>query len=76
MCTKGGQIEMTEEKFIITPKSYRTDTTIVSARIPTDLVEKIEKLGKESNRNRNEMIQMLLTYAVDRAEVRHEETTK
>ena len=69
-------IEMTEEKFIITPKSYRTDTTIVSARIPTDLVEKIEKLGKESNRNRNEMIQMLLTYAVDRAEVRHEETTK
>ena len=41
-----------------------------------DLVEKIEKLAKESNRNRNEMIQMLLTYAVDRAEVRHEETTK
>ena len=76
MCTKGGQIEMTEEKFIITPKSYRADTTIVSARIPTDLVEKIEKLAKESNRNRNEMIQMLLTYAVDRAEVRHEETTK
>ena len=67
---------MTEEKFIIAPKSYRTDTTIVSARIPTDLVEKIEKLAKESNRNRNEMIQMLLTYAVDRAEVRHEETTK
>ena len=67
---------MTEEKFIITPKSYRIDTTIVSARIPTDLVEKIEKLAKESNRNRNEMIQMLLTYAVDRAEVRHEETTK
>lgn len=67
---------MTEEKFIITPKSYRADTTIVSARIPTDLVEKIEKLAKESNRNRNEMIQMLLTYAVDRAEVRHEETTK
>ena len=67
---------MTEEKSIITPKSYRTDTTIVSARIPTDLVEKIEKLAKESNRNRNEMIQMLLTYAVDRAEVRHEETTK
>lgn len=62
---------MAEEKLIITPKTFRADTTIVSARIPADLLEKIDGITKESNRTRNEMmIQLLLAYAVERAEVR------
>lgn len=63
---------MAEEPLIITPKTFRADTTIVSARIPADLLEKIDGIAKESNRTRNEVIQLLLAYAVERAEVRQE----
>ena len=63
---------MAEEKLIITPKTFRADTTIVSARIPADLLEKIDEIAKESNRTRNEMIQLLLAYAVERTEVHRE----
>lgn len=53
---------------IIKPKKFKTDTTaILSARVSTELLKRIEKLAEQSNRNKNEMIQILLTYAVDHA---------
>ena len=59
-----------EKKLIIAPKKFKADsTTIISARIPTELMEKIEFLAKETNRNRNEMIQLLLSWAVENTEI-------
>ena len=59
---------MEEKKLILTPKKFKEDsTTIISARVPTELIKKIETLAKKTNRNRNEMVQILLTYAVDNA---------
>jgi len=57
---------MEEKKLILTPKKFKTDsTTIISARVSTELMKKIENLAKKTNRNRNEMVQILLDYAVD-----------
>lgn len=59
---------MDEKKLVITTKKFKADkTTIVSARIPLELVERIENIAAKTNRNRNEIIQMLLSYAVDNA---------
>lgn len=57
---------MEEKKLILTPKKIKTgSTTIISARVSTELMKKIENLAKKTTRNRNEMVQILLDYAVD-----------
>jgi len=59
-----------DDKLIIKSKKYgNSDTTIVSARIPVDLVSKIDDIAKKTNHSRNEMLQILLSFAVDRAEI-------
>lgn len=65
---------MEEKKLVLSAKKFKPDsTTIISARVPTDLVKRIEELAKKTNRNRNEIVQILLTYAVDNAVVEEEE---
>ena len=59
-----------EKKLVIVPKQFKSDTTtIVSARISTELNGKISDLAKKTNRNRNEIIQILLSYAVEHVEI-------
>lgn len=61
---------MEEKKLVLSAKKFKADnTTIISARVPTELIKRIEDLAKRTNRNRNEMVQILLTYAVDNAVV-------
>ena len=65
---------MEEKKLILSTKKFKADsTTIISARVPTEPIKKIEDLAKRTNRNRNEMVQILLSYAVDNAVVEEEE---
>ena len=65
---------MEEKKLVLSTKKFKADsTTIISARVPTELIKKIEDLAKRTNRNRNEMVQILLSYAVDNAVVEEEE---
>ena len=65
---------MEEKKLVLSAKKFKSDSTaIISARVPTDLVKRIEELAKKTNRNRNEIVQILLTYAVDNAVVEEEE---
>lgn len=61
---------MEGKKLVLSAKKFKADnTTIISARVPTELIKRIEDLAKRTNRNRNEMVQILLTYAVDNAVV-------
>lgn len=65
---------MEEKKLVLSTKKFKSDsTTIISARVPTELIKKIEDLAKRTNRNRNEMVQILLAYAVDNAVVEEED---
>ncbi|MCF0107999.1 MAG: ribbon-helix-helix protein, CopG family [Bacilli bacterium] len=64
---------MEEKKLVISAKKYKAETTtIISARVPMELMKKIETLAEKTNRNKNEMVQILLTYAVDNAVVEEE----
>ena len=65
---------MEEKKLVLSTKKFKSDsTTIISARVPNELIKKIEDIAKRTNRNRNEMVQILLTYAVDNAIVEEED---
>lgn len=59
---------MTDKKFIIPTRKYRGETAVVSARIPKDLIAEIDRLSQKTGRNRNEIIEMCIEFAVEHIE--------
>ena len=47
------------------PKSKDEGYKIVSVRMKDELIEKIDRLSAETNRSRNELINMLLKSAIE-----------
>ena len=58
-----------EKKLEIKSKKYRGETTVISSRVPVDLVEKLDYIAKDSGRTRNEIIQLCLEFAADNIEI-------
>lgn len=58
-----------EKKLEIKSKKYRGETTVISSRVPVDLVERLDEIAKESGRTRNEVIQLCLEFAADNIEI-------
>lgn len=56
------------EKFVITPKEDKTVTMTI--RIDRALQEEYNKLSAQTNRSRNELINMALRYALDNMELK------
>lgn len=56
-----------EEKLIISKKNLKGEDgyKTFSVRIKDETVEKLNKLSEETNRSRNELINILLDYAID-----------
>ncbi len=55
---------MTDKLFIPTRK-YKGDSSVVSARLPKDMINKLDHIAAETGRNRNEIIALCLEYAID-----------
>ncbi len=56
---------MNDKKLTIPPRKFRGDTAVVSARIPKDLIAELDRLSENTGRNRNEIIEMCLEFAVE-----------
>lgn len=61
---------MSREKLIISSKKYRGDSTVISIRLPDELVKKLDTIAEETGRTRNEVIQKCLGFAVDNLEIK------
>lgn len=61
-----------EKKLEIKTKKYRGETTVISSRVPVDLVEKLDNFAKISGRTRNEIIQECLEFAADNIEIKED----
>ncbi|MGN0518918.1 MAG: ribbon-helix-helix protein, CopG family [Acutalibacteraceae bacterium] len=61
-----------KDKLIIKKKSLKGDDgyKTFSIRIKDETVVKLDELAKETNRSRNELINILLDYAIDNSEVK------
>ena len=60
-----------EDKLIINKKKLKGEDgyKTFSVRIKEDTVVKLNKLSEETNRSRNELINILLDYAIDNSKV-------
>ena len=60
---------MDDKKFVITPKKYKGDTSVVSARLPGDMVRALDRIAEKTGRTRNEIIYKCLEFAIDNLEL-------
>ena len=61
-----------EDKLIINKKNLKGEDgyKTFSVRIKDETVAKLNKLSEETNRSRNELINILLDYAIDNSKVK------
>ena len=62
---------MPERKFIVTPKEENSVTFTV--RVAKDINDAFGKLSRDSNRSRDELINLALAYALENLEFVNEE---
>ena len=57
------------DKFILRPKKVYGENTVVSCRMPVVLVERLDKIGGNTGRTRNELILKCVEFALDKLEI-------
>ena len=60
-------------KLIIPQKKYTGETSIVSMRIPKDMLKDIDLAAKAAGRTRNEILQMSLEFALNHMSIENKE---
>ena len=56
-------------KLIIPPKKYKGETTVISVRMPKDMIADLDKVADVTGRTRNEIMLMCLEYTLKNLEV-------
>ena len=64
---------MDKPKLQIKPKKYTEESTIMSMRIPKDMIRDLDTVAAATGRTRNEIISMSLEFALDHMEIREKE---
>ncbi len=60
---------MQEPVLKITPKRYSGETTVLSMRIPKDMLKDIDNVATLTGRNRNEILMTSLEFALNHMEI-------
>ena len=60
---------MSDPKFQIKPKKYTGESSVVSMRMPKDMLRDIDEIAAKTGRTRNEFMLMSLEFALDHLEV-------
>lgn len=62
-----------ENKFVVHPRRPAFGkTSVVSARLPDELIKKLDEVAKQTGRTRNELIQMSIDFALKNLEISDE----
>ena len=59
---------MVGKKLFIPLKRYKGDTSVVSARLPNELIKDLDRIAENTGRNRNEIVMLCLEFAIDNLE--------
>lgn len=59
-----------ENKLTLTAKKHTLETSVVSLRIPNDLISKIESIAKQTNRTKSDIIVKCLDFALENIEIK------
>lgn len=60
---------MPEKKLIIRPHRYSGETTVISLRLPKEMLAVIDRVAQETGRTRNEIVVKSMEYALENLEI-------
>ena len=60
---------MPDKKLVISSKKFRGDSSVVSVRLPNDMIEKLDAIAEQTGSTRNEIIQKCLAFSIENIEV-------
>ena len=60
---------MSDNKLVISSKKFRGDSSVVSVRLPNDMIENLDAIAEQTGRTRNEIIQKCLAYSIENIEI-------
>ena len=60
---------MEKPKLQITPKKYGGETSVISMRLPKDMLRDIDAVAEETGRTRNEILLLSMEFAMDNMEI-------
>ena len=60
---------MPDKKLVISSKKFRGDSSVVSVRLPNDMIERLDNIAEQTGRTRNEIIQKCLAYSIENIEI-------
>ncbi len=61
---------MSEKKLVIQSHKYSGDTTVVSVRLPKDMLSAIDNVAEMTGRTRSEIMLMSLEFALENMEIK------
>ncbi len=60
---------MPNKKLKISTKKYQGETSVISLRLPIELVATLDEIAKVTGRTRNDIMQRCLEFSVDNLEI-------
>lgn len=60
-------------KLKIIPKKYTGETSVISLRLPKDMLEDVDAIAKSTGRTRNELLLTCMEFALKHMEIIEEE---
>lgn len=60
---------MAEKKLVILAHKYSGESTVISLRLPKDMLEDIDKVSADSGRTRNDILVTAIEYALNNMEI-------
>lgn len=58
-----------DKKLVIRPQKYSGDTSIVSMRMPKDMLAVLDMVAFETGRTRNEILMLSIEFALEHMEI-------
>ncbi len=60
---------MNDKKLIIRPHRYGGETTVISLRLPKEMLAIIDRTAQETGRTRNEILVLSMEFALENLEI-------
>lgn len=60
---------MKEKKLVIKPRRYGSETSVISLRLPKDMIKVLEEIASSTGRTRNEIMLMSIEFALENMEI-------
>lgn len=61
-----------EKMLVVQSKKYKGESSVVSIRMPVELIRYIDKIAEETGRTRNEIILLCLEFATENVVIEKE----